>query len=48
MKQPLFETEILIKPRDGIVLQTVYYSDGTVEEIEVPTGKIIQPDYIII
>ena len=28
-------TEILIKPKEGIVLKTIHYNDGSKEEVEV-------------
>jgi len=46
MKRIVYITEILIKPRLGIYLQKTYYSDGTVEEKEVPIGRIIIPDIL--
>ena len=42
-KFPVFETEVLIKPRMGIVLRKTYWSDGSTTEIEVPKyGILIQ------
>ena len=40
-KFPVFETEMLIKQRMGIVLRKTYWSDGSTTEIEVPKGPIL-------
>ena len=43
MKYPLFQTEMLADVRRGIYTQTTYYSDGSVETLEVPKGEILIP-----
>jgi hypothetical protein len=42
----LYTTELLWNPYKGIYKQTVYYSDGTVEEKFIPKGPIIMPNLL--
>ena len=43
MKQIIYIGEMLWKPSLGIYKQWIYYSDGSVEETEVPKGPIVIP-----
>lgn len=43
MKMPVLQAKILIKPIKGIYLVTTWYDDGSIEEEEVPSGRIIIP-----
>lgn len=45
MRYPIYETEMLIKPVQGIYLVTTYYSDGTRESREVPKGPVVIPAF---
>ncbi len=42
-KEIVLETEMLTDPIRGHYTKTIWYSDGTKEEIIVPKGKIITP-----
>lgn len=42
-KQVIAVTEMLTNPSKGIYTQWIYYSDGSMDTVEIPKGPIISP-----
>ncbi len=45
-RYPMYETEILTDPAKGVYTVTTYFSDGSIDERQVPKGQLVNPEIV--